>query len=49
MFKCMTLYLGTKVPSIIGAPLFMIVELLVSIAELIFNLDNIFKPMDKWR
>jgi len=49
MFKCLTIYLETKAPSIIGAPIFMILAILLSIIEFIVNLDNIFKPMSKWR
>jgi len=49
MFKCFTIFIETRVPSIIGAPIFMILAILLSIMEFIVNLDNIFKPMSKWR
>lgn len=48
-FKKFTTYIETKVPSIIGAPIFLILALLLSIAEFILNIDNIFKPMSEWR
>ena len=49
MFKNITLYLETKAPSIIGAPIFMLIAMILSVMEFIVNLDNIFKPMSKWR
>lgn len=49
MFKSFTIFLETKAPSIIGAPIFMIIAMILSIMEFIVNLDNIFKPMSKWR
>ena len=48
-FNKILTFLETKAPSIIGAPIFMTIAILLSIAEFIVNLDNIFKPMNKWR
>jgi len=49
MFKCFTLFLETRAPSFIGWPIFTILAALLSVGELLVNLDNIFKPMNKWR
>lgn len=49
MFKQITIYLETKAPSIIGAPIFMTIAIILSLMEFIVNLDNSFKPMNKWR
>ena len=48
-FETALKYLETRVPSIIGAPIFMTIAILLSLMEFIVNLDNIFKPMNKWR
>lgn len=49
MFRNLTAYLETRAPSFIGWPIFTILAVLLSIGELLVNLDNIFKPLDKWR
>ena len=49
MFRNLTIFIETRVPSIIGWPLFTILAALLSVGELLVNLDNIFKPMNKWR
>jgi len=49
MFKGFTLFLVIRAPSFIGWSIFTILAALLSVGELLVNLDNIFKPMNKWR